>query len=611
MSSRDGRIFKLDITFPDPLRSRILSRLNGLLERLLLLDRLNNIYAEMDKWGETGDFVERALAALKIGYHVEPDDMRRIPAHGPLVVVANHPFGGVEGLMLAAVLQAVRPDVKIMANYLLERIPEMRLLIIPVDPFGGGGSVWRNVKPLRDALTWVGNGGVLAVFPAGQVSHLQLTKKEVVDPAWSKMVGRIIRKSAAPVLPVFFHGRNSALFQVAGLVHPLFRTVLLPHELLNKNSTEVRLDIGHLVSAERIKGFQGDGQLMAYLRARTYMLHHRLPAAKRRGDVMHSSGKRVKQPQRVIDGPHTGVIHGEIDLLPAQQVLWETDQYSVMYASSQQIPNLLYEIGRLRELTFRGVGEGTGRSVDLDCFDLYYTHLFLWHKEKSELIGSYRLAPVDRVIERFGTKGLYTSALFTYKETFFEHMRDAVELGRSFVRLECQKSYSPLLLLWRGIARFIGLNPRYRTLFGAVTISEMYSPASRQLIVAFLKGKTYAPHLARMVKPRMAIRPGDKRSVKLRLDPELITDIEELSAFVSDLEIDRKGVPVLLRQYIPMGGRLMGFNVDRSFANALDGLVMIDLTKCEPKILERLMGRVEAASYLAYHNRTEPERRAS
>jgi len=611
MNSRNDHIFTLDIKFSDPVRSRIFPRLTGLLERLLLLDRLNDIYAEMPKWDETGDFVGRALVALKIGYHVEPEDMRRIPTHGPLVVVANHPFGGAEGLMLAAVLQAVRPDVKIMANYLLERIPEMRPLIIPVDPFGGGGSVWRNLKPLKDALTWVGNGGVLAVFPAGQVSHLQLTKKQVVDPAWSKVVGRIIRKSAAPVLPVFFHGRNSALFQLAGLVHPLFRTVLLPHELLNKNSTEVRLDIGNLVSAERIKGFEGDGQLMAYLRARTYMLHYCRPTAKRRGDVMHSSGERVKQPQRVIDGPRTSVIHGEIDLLPAQQVLWETDQYSVMYARAQEIPNLLYEIGRLRELTFRGVGEGTGRSVDLDRFDLYYTHLFLWHKEKSELVGSYRLAPVDRVIERFGTKGLYTSTLFIYKKTFFEHMRDAVELGRSFVRPEYQKSYSPLLLLWRGIARFIGLNPQYRTLFGAVTISEMYSPASRQLIVAFLKGKTYAPHLARMVKPRMAMRPGDKRSVKLRLDPELITDIEELSAFVSDLEVDRKGVPVLLRQYIRMGGRLMGFNVDRSFANGLDGLVMVDLTKCEPKILERLMGRAEAASYLTYHNQAEPERRAS
>ena len=611
MNSHDGRIFRLDIKFSGPIRSRIFSRLNGLLERLLLLDRLNDIYAEMDKWEETGDFVGRALAALRIGYHVEPDDLGRIPSHGPLVVVANHPFGGIEGLMLAAVLQAVRPDVKIMANYLLERIPEMRPLIIPVDPFGGDGSVLRNLKPLKDALTWVGNGGVLAVFPAGQVSHLQLTKKQVVDPAWSKMVGRIIRRSAAPVLPVFFHGRNSALFQVAGLVHPLFRTVLLPHELLNKNSREVRLDIGNLVSAERIKGFEDDGQLMAYLRVRTYMLHHRLPAAKRRGGIMHSWGKQTKQPQRVIDGPHASVIQGEVDLLPARQVLWETDQYSVMYASSQQIPNLLYEIGRLRELTFRGAGEGTGRAVDLDRFDLYYTHLFLWHKEKSELVGSYRLAPVDRVIERFGTKGLYTSTLFTYKETFFEHMRDAVELGRSFVRPEYQKSYSPLLLLWRGIARFIGLNPQYSTLFGAVTISEMYSPASRQLIVAFLKGKTYAPHLARMVKPRMAMRPGDRRSVKLRLDPELITDIEELSAFVSDLETDRKGVPVLLRQYIRMGGRLMGFNVDRSFANGLDGLVMVDLTKCEPKILERLMGRAEAASYLTYHNQTEPERRAS
>ncbi len=611
MNSQDGRIFTLDLKFPDPGRARISSRLNGLLERLLLLNRLNDIYAEMPKWEDTGAFVGRALAALKIGYHVEPDDITRIPAHGPLVVVANHPFGGVEGLMLAAVLQAVRPDVKIMANYLLGRIPEMRPLIIPVDPFGGNGSVWRNLKPLKDALTWVGDGGVLAVFPAGQVSHLQLTERRVADPAWSEMVGRIIRKSAAPVLPVFFHGRNSALFQMAGLVHPLFRTVLLPHELLNKSSREVRLDIGNLIPAEKVKSFENDGQLMAYLRARTYVLNYRRPVAKRRRNVMLSSGERVKQPQRVVDGPHASVIHGEIDLLPAQNVLWETDRYSVMFASAQQIPNLLYDIGRLRELTFRGAGEGTGRSVDLDRFDLYYTHLFLWNKEKRELVGSYRIAPVDRVIERFGTKGLYTSTLFTYKETFFEHMRDAVELGRSFVRPEYQKSYSPLLLLWKGIARFIGRNPQYRILFGAVTISEMYSPASRQLIVAFLKGKSYAPHLARMVKPRMAMRPGHKRSVKLRLDPELITDIEELSAFVSDLEIDRKGVPVLLRQYIRMGGRLMGFNVDRSFANGLDGLVMVDLTKCEPKMLERLMGRTEAASYLAYHNQAERERRAS
>ena len=147
----------------------------------------------------------------------------------------------------------------------------------------------------------------------------------------------------------------------------------------------------------------------------------------------------------------------------------------------------------MRELTFREAGEGTGRSVDLDRFDLYYMHLFLWDKEKSELVGAYRLAPVDRVIERFGTKGLYTSTLFTYKETFFRHMGDAVELGRSFVRTEYQKSYFPLFLLWKGIARFMGLNPQYRILFGAVTISDMYSPASRQLIVSFLKGKSYAP----------------------------------------------------------------------------------------------------------------------
>ncbi len=554
MNNRDSHIFTLDIKFPGPVRTRISSRLNGLFERLLLLNRLNGIYADMPKWEETGAFAGRALAALKINYHVEPDDMARIPAHGPLVVVANHPFGGVEGLMLAAVLQAVRPDVKLMANYLLERIPEMRPLIIPVDPFGGEGAVWRNVRPLKDALGWVKRGGVLAVFPAGQVSHLQLAKKQVADPAWSETVGRIIRKSAAPVLPVFFHGRNSALFQVAGLVHPFFRTVLLPHEFLNKRSGEVRIDIGSLIPEERIRNFEDDGQLMAYLRAHTYVLHYRRAAAKRRGGVMHARRRRATQePEKLVEGPQGSLIKGEIDRLPAGQVLLETGQYSVMHASAHQIPNLLYDIGRLRELTFREAGEGTGRSVDLDRFDLYYTHLFLWNREKDELAGSCRLAPVDRVIERFGIKGLYTSTLFTYKEAFFRHMPDAVELGRSFVRKEYQKSYSPLLLLWKGIARYIALDPRYRVLFGAVTISETYTPASRQLIVAFLKGKSYAPHLARLVRPRTAMLQGNKRSGGPRLDPELITDIEELSTLVSDMETDRKGVPVLLRQYVRTG----------------------------------------------------------
>ena len=608
--SRNNRIFTLDIKPPAAAGARMFSRLSGFLERLLLLHRLNDLYAEIDRREETGDFAERALSALKIAYCLEEEDRARIPAHGPLVVVANHPFGGVEGLTLASVLLTVRQDVRIMANYLLERIPEMRRLIIPVDPFGGSRSVRRNLKPLREALAWIRGGGALAVFPAGEVSHLYLAKQQVVDPAWSDMAARIIRKAGAPVLPVFFHGRNSALFQVAGLVHPRLRTALLPHELLNKTSREVRLNIGNQVPAERVMDFEDDSQLTAYLRTRTYALRCRRPAGKGREDMMRSSGKRASQSERVVDGPKTKVIQGEIDLLPASQVLWETDRYSVMYAKAQQMPNLLYEIGRLRELTFRGAGEGTGRSVDLDRFDLYYVHLFLWDKEKSELIGAYRLAPVDRVIERFGIKGLYPSTLFTYKETFFRHMGDAVELGRSFVRMEHQKSYSPLFLLWKGIARFMAFNPQYRVLFGAVTISDMYSPASRQLIVSFLKGKSYAPHLARMVKPKAAMRPRRGRSARPPLDPELIADIEELSACVSDLETDRKGVPVLLRQYLRMGGKLMGFSVDRSFANGLDGLVMVDLTTCAPKVLERLMGRAEAAAYLAHHDRPE-QRRAS
>ncbi len=610
MNSSDNRIFALDIKSPVAGGARMFSRLNSLLERLLLLNRLNDVYAGIDRRAEAGDFAERALAALKIAYRVEEEDKAQIPAKGPLIVVANHPFGGVEGLMLASALLSVRPDVRIMANYLLGRIPEMRRLIIPVDPFGGGNAVRRNLKPLREALSWLRGDGALAVFPAGEVSHLHLRKHEVVDPAWSDMVARVIRKADAPVLPVFFHGRNSALFQVAGLLHPRLRTALLPHELLNKTSCEVRVEIGNRVPAEKVRSFEDDAQLTAYLRTRTYALRCRKPARKRGGKRMGPSGKNITSQERVVEGPTKEIIQEEVKLIPPGQVLCETERYSVMYAKAQQMPNLLYEIGRLREISFREAGEGTGRSVDLDRFDLYYVHLFLWDKDNSELAGAYRLAPVDRVIERFGIKGLYTSTLFTYKETFFRQMGSAVELGRSFVRAEYQKSYSTLFLLWKGIARYMAFNPQYSVLFGAVTISDMYSPASRQLIVSFLKWKNYAPRLARMVRPKASLRPERRRSAVPVLHPELIADVDELSACVSDLETDRKGVPVLLRQYLRMGGKLMGFSVDRSFSNGLDGLVMVDLTKCEPKVLERLMGREEAEVYLSHHLPPE-ERRAS
>ena len=297
----------------------------------------------------------------------------------------------------------------------------------------------------------------------------------------------------------------------------------------------------------------------------------------------------------VADPADPAVVAGEVERLARELV--RSGEYVVYQAEAHQIPNLLFEIGRLREMTFRLTGEGTGRSIDLDRFDLYYTHLFLWNKERREVVGAYRLGQVAPILGRFGAKGLYTDTLFHYKEPFLEHIGKGIELGRSFVRPEYQKLYSPLLLLWKGIGHFVAHNPECTTLFGPVTISDAYSAFSRQIIVSYLVMNHYAPDLAQFVRPRT---PAKRQPLK-GLDDMAGLGIDDLSALVSDIETDRKGVPVLLRQYVKLGGRLMGFNIDPSFGNGLDGLMAVDLLRCDRRILTRLMGRQEAEGFFAYH----------
>ena len=303
----------------------------------------------------------------------------------------------------------------------------------------------------------------------------------------------------------------------------------------------------------------------------------------------------------MASSPDPSLVAEEVKRLPPEQCLLESGNYAVMHAKADQIPNLLYEIGRLREITFRHVGEGTGREVDLDRFDLYYTHLFLWNKEKQEVVGGYRLGQVDLILGRFGKKGLYTSSLFEYKEGFLCRMDAGIELGRSFVRVSYQKLYSPLLLLWKGIGHFIARNPQYHILFGPVTISNSYGALSRQIMISFLTINHFAPDLARFIRPRASLRTLSVKKRDLRLASGLPSDIEELSALISDIEADRKGVPVLLRQYVKLGGKLMAFTVDSSFGNGLDGLLLVDLRKGDRKILERYLGEDASAAFLNFH----------
>jgi putative hemolysin len=581
------------------------------IERMLMLKRLNSVYRRIHKEQATLGFIDETLETLRVAYEVSEADLASVPRSGPLLVVANHPFGGVEGLILGSILLGLRPDTRIMANYLLGRIPELREMLLCVDPFNAKGAPARNLKPLREGLRWLRDGHCLAAFPAGSVSHLDLRRRKVVDPEWHHAIARIVQKSGANVLPVFFQGSNGVLFQLAGMMHAKLRTALLPHELLNKGNKTIRVRIGNVIPFKRLDRIESDEKVISYLRVRTYALKYRCALAEDKGPIVFPKMAGGRVPHAIESRPDPGVLAEEVEALPREQLLLESEGHEVFFARSDQVPRLLREIGRLREVCFRQVGEGTGNNLDLDRFDRYYTHLFLWNGEQKEVVGAYRLGQVDLILERFGRKGLYTSTLFDYKSGFLHHIEKGIELGRSFVRTEYQKLYAPLFLLWRGIGHFVARNPRYTVLFGPVTISDTYSAMSKGLMISYLTNNHYAPDLARYIRPRIPVRRHSVEAAGLDAAAGLPADIDHLSSLISEIEADRKGIPVLLKHYVKLGGKLMGFNIDPSFGNGLDGLILVDLLQCDPKILERYMGRVGAAHFFEYAHALHREDLAS
>jgi putative hemolysin len=493
VETADGaKIFSLQTRYTDPFRKRLFSIASTVAESMLLLQQLNDIYNNIFKKNETNLFLKDVLNNLNIRYSLSEEDRMRIPIQGPAIVVANHPFGAIEGIILADILRSRRPDVKIMANHLLKCIPELRELLIFVDPFGTRDALKGNVKPLKEAIRWVRNGGMLGIFPAGEVSHLRLPRTEIADPEWTNTIAGIIRKIGAAVIPVYFDGTNSALFQMAGLVHRRLRTVLLPRELLNKSNKDIQVYIGNPVSFERLSAFQTDSDVLSYLRFRTYALRHR----REKIFIIKGGSMLSKSDEKMAIVPTSVMVNSRLITLEVQglnqnHVLIENDDFAVYHARAHEIPNLLQEIGRLREITFRQIGEGTGKTIDLDRFDLYYNHLFLWNRKKLEVVGAYRLGDVNAIVRRYGENGLYTSTLFHYRSAFLQQINNALELGRSFIRLEYQRLHSSLFLLWKGIGHFVAMHPQHKTLFGPVTISNCYNTLSRQLMVSYLKTNNY------------------------------------------------------------------------------------------------------------------------
>jgi putative hemolysin len=575
--------------------------IGSLLSQISGLKILSNIYQDdvaLAQIEEPDQFIKRCLELLGIEYEIESGDTGSIPNKEGLVIVANHPFGGIDGLILAHLLKKVRPDVKILANGFLKKIPAVQSLFFDVDPINQKESMQKNATSLKHAVRWVKEGGCLIVFPAGEVSHLTLREHRIADPVWSKTVAKLVLLTKAPVTPIFFQGTNSIKFQLLGLIHPWIRTIMLPRELLNKVNSNIKLNIGHPVKFNKIKKLESD-KLIQYLRLTTYAL-----GSKQQKHSLEQK-KITASVTNIITAVPSELLTEEIKHLPESQTLHETSKVKIMYAHAKQIPWLLQEIGRLRELTFREIGEGTGKEIDLDIYDSYYIHLFLWDKNEQRLIGAYRLGLTDKIIKQYGIKGLYSYSLFKYTNKQLIELGPSIELGRSFIRTEYQRSPSSLSLLWKGIGLFVAKHAYYRTMFGPVSISNDYQDVSRKLIVDCLRTNKLMKELSRKIKPRKPYK-ATTRTNWNKKELNLLNDINLASDIIAQLEQGERGIPVLIKQYIKLGGRFLEFNVDEEFNNALDGLIVVDLRETEKELLEYFMGKENTESYLSAINQLSP-----
>jgi putative hemolysin len=570
---------------------------HSVLSRAVALTPLGRAYGRAAAADPAVDFSARALDVLGIDVVVPEDSVAAIPRSGPVIVIANHPSGALDGLALLALTRRVRNDVRLLANCWLGLVPELRDMLVPVDVFGSRApAVRRNGIALRSAIRWLERGRCLALFPSGEVAHEQLPDGRILDSPWRHTAAELAVRTRAAVVPVFIGARNSTLFRAAGRLHPLLRTALLPRELWSKRGSTVHVSVGSSIGPDEIASRTDAAARTGFLRS--HVEHLAVSAAAQRAGAVRPHRPMADDAPAAAEGSRFRVaprgLAAAIDANIAaigSSLLIESGAFQVFCASASELPAILPEIGRLRELTFRGVGEGTGLARDLDRFDQGYQHLFVWHRANREIAGAYRIGATDAL----GVQNLYTRTLFDYDESLLRQMGPALELGRSFVSPGYQRDYSPLLLLWKGISRLVARQPRYRRLFGVVSISDRYETTSRQILVKFLRHTRFDADLGRLVRARNPPPPppGDV------VEAVTVERLADVCALIREIERDGKDIPVLLRQYLKLDAKLLGFTVDPSFGNVLDGLVLVDLDRLEPAILSRYMGTSDARAFLA------------
>lgn len=562
-------------------------RMPGLASLLMEIMKINDVNELVQKAQhlEGLAFIDKVLQILGIKVEFNEKDLKNIPKQGAFIAVANHPYGGIEGLILIKLLCTVRPETKLMANFILKKIPNLSEFFIAVNPFENIEHS-SSISGIKNTLTLLSNGTPIGIFPAGEVSTYKIKQQKVSDKMWHPVVGKLISKAKVPVVPVYFNGNNGLLFNLLSLIHPTLRTAKLPSELFNKNGDTIQVRIGKTISFEEISLNTHTQNILSFLRAKTYALGAGLENEKKIFNPRNLFKIR-KLADSIIPHISSDILKAEIEKLKSTHLVWTEKNYEVYISPTQLIPNCIKEIGRLREVTFREVGEGTNKSIDLDSYDIYYQHLFIWDVYNNCIVGAYRIGRGDEIYYSYGKKGFYIAELFKIKPEFGNILKNSLELGRSWIRKEYQQKPLPLFLLWKGILKYVMDNPQYKYLIGPVSISNNFSKVSKSLIVNFIYNNHFDSALADLVKPRKKFK-LDLSNIDAQLLATSGDTLKSLDALISEIETTHIKVPVLLRQYIALNAKIIGFNIDPKFSNSLDGFLILDMENVPLDILEKL-----------------------
>lgn len=555
------------------------------------IDRLYTPSADL----QNREFAQDMLRHYNITIDIDENELKMIPKDGPFMVVCNHPFGAIEGIILYDVISRVRPDFKIMANFILSYIPNFKDVFFSVNPFEnnkslGGGSTG-GIKASLQQLT---DGHGLGVFPAGEVARYH-GHSYPEDIAWSPQIAKIIQRTQVPVIPIYFDGNNSRKFYHLARIYSLLGTVRLVKEMLNKRNRKIVMKMGKPILPAEVAQYETPEALAAYLRSRSYALQANIYTE------LKKFRSRVNDP---IDPPfRPSELTRELNSIRKESLLYTTANFECYLADYDKIPHVIHEIGRRREEAFRAVGEGTGKQIDTDIYDAYYKHLILWDTEEQKIAGGYRLGMGNEIMEKYGVKGFYVDSLFDIDPSVEGMLHETIELGRSFVTVDYQKDILPLMLLLKGLMYTIMRHPEMNYFIGPVSISSWYPKFYQSLIVYYVKTKHTNDELSKKFTPHTPFVPDfNKCDVDVLMEKNMDT-VEKFDRYLMKLSNGDYRMPTLFKKYLKINSKFLCFNVDPDFNDTLDGLLLLKFTDYPIDELDMLVKDIPQEDREPYYKR--------